>query len=73
MHRERRIAEMRASPDTTEVTVASDALAVRARDTLLLRGVRAEIATTDAGSVVLVVEKRDAAVVDAVISDLADG
>lgn len=68
--RQRRIEELRAGPGSHETEVPDAEFAVRARHVLLLRGVRAEIATAE-GRTLLVHSSDDSEAVGAVIGELA--
>lgn len=68
--RDRRVAELRAGPDSVEFDLAGkDAL--RVRDSLLLRGVRTEVIRNDTGAT-LVGHRSDRAGIVAAIADLVD-
>lgn len=69
--RQGRIDDLRARPGTVETEVPDVATAVRARQTLLLRGVRAEIVPGAAGSAILVHPSEDAEMVETVVARLA--
>lgn len=67
--RDRRVAELRASADGVEYSMEGrDAL--RVRDALLLRGVRTEVVTEDAGAT-LVGRQADRATIEAAIDELS--
>lgn len=66
-----RITKMRGSPTSAEVTVGSKGLAVRARDVLLLRGVRTEILVVP-DEVVLLTTNAERSVVESVVDELSE-
>ena len=69
--RSRRVAALRASPGGVEVPVDTHEVAVRARDMLLLRGVRVEVAS-DAPGARIVTTAADRAAVEAVLSEIGE-
>lgn len=68
--RDRRVAELRASPDGIEFSLPGRT-ALRVRDALLLRGVRTEVVTAGAEAT-LVGHVDDRATIEAAIAELAD-
>lgn len=64
-----RVANLRDSPDGASHSFASARHAVAVRDVLLLRGVRAEVVSTDT-STELVYRREDADAVEAAVSEL---